>query len=605
MPRRKNMSKKKKIIISIVFVVVLLGSIITGIILANIKRFSMRAQSEFDFNNHTRIEEISLDSKYNPVSEVGYSNNGVKPVRTIDNKMGLYSYVQNKMIVEPIYDNIKTLHNDSSSKKSYFKLIYKDDINHIEVVDEYGSKIDFLRYNQDQKLNEATIKIKDIDYTTKNNNVKAKVNNKFIDKTIQVSDIDFDTTYFYDGLFFYEVWTLTTYDNIEYQNLYQITKDGYKLIQTINTETGIALDRTDLSIMFLTNGNPILIGHRDQSFKGEVLSSETLIYDINFNLKGSAKISTELDQYEIASFRVGNNVIFQYKIPATEDKYTLAETDSTSKTYYYRLETYKLSLKNGSFNQITFDYLINSYYDQFNLETVLINASKIKDKKAQSAENLLTNERLQLKPIDYEFNHITKINDDRYIASLDNTSNFNLIDRNYNLISHFENCTSLFATDDTIIANDSGYYYMCNTDGVILKKYSTNNIMYLRHDQYYIRKSEVVKNNITTYEYYLEQLGYSSETPLYTFTTGEKYKFNNQTYDFIKITYSASNPNLTLLMTVKLVDTTYTYELYTIEGRLLTTITGQDDYIYEPNVLYSDDNNVVIHLNNKYFVLDR
>ena len=133
--------------------------------------------------------------------------------------------------------------------------------------------------------------------------------------------------------------------------------------------------------------------------------------------------------------------------------------------------------------------------------------------------------------------HIMKINDNRYIASIGGRSNFNLIDKNYNLISHFENCLSILATEDTIIANSDGYYYICNTDGVIIKKYATQNITYVRDDKYYIKKVEKIVNNKTTYEYYLEQLGLSQDTPLYTYSNEDKYTFNGVTYDGIRSPY--------------------------------------------------------------------
>lgn len=594
------MSKKKKIIISVVFVVILLGSIITAIILANLKHYNMKYQSEYHFNDHTKMVQISLDSKYYPMN--GFNAKGVNKIRTIDNKYGLYSYVKNQMIIEPIYSSIETLNNNTLTEKCYFKLNSTDALNKIQVVDENGQDIGIFTYNADKKVSSCEIKKRTIEYVEKNNTVQTKINNQFKNESVEIRAVSFLETPYYNDEYSYELWKLTTTDDVVYTNLYKVTDKGHELIQTTNIETGIELEQTKLDVEFLVNGTPVFVNIKDHSFKGEISSREIQIYDVNFNLKGTATVSTELEQYEIAEFRVGNNIIFQYRIPATDNKYTYSETDSLGETKYYSIETYKLSLKNGSYNQITFDYVINSYHDTFNTETVLINATKIEDKKLDVARNYLINERLQFKEIDYEFNYITKINDNRYITSLNNRSNFNLIDKNYNLISHFENCLTVLATDNSIIANSDGYYYVCNTDGVIIKKYATQNITYVRDDKYYIKKVEKVANNETTYEYYLEQLGQTQSQPLYTYSSTNKYTFNNQNYDSIKLT---NEKEVTLLTTIKKVDTTYTYQVYTIDGKLLTTLSNQAESVFQPEVLYADDNNVIVYINDTYYVLDR
>ena len=135
-----NMSKKKKIIISVSVVFVLLASIITGIILANIRRYSIKPLQEYNFNTHTEMIEITLDSKYNPMD--GFNNNSVNKVRTIDNKYGLYSYFEGRMLIEPIYTEIETLYNHKASGKSYFQLKNENDPNNIKIVDENGQYLE-------------------------------------------------------------------------------------------------------------------------------------------------------------------------------------------------------------------------------------------------------------------------------------------------------------------------------------------------------------------------------------------------------------------------------------------------------------------------------
>ena len=89
------MSKKKKIIISAVCIGVLLIGLVVGIILANIKRYNLKYQDAFDFNNHTQMIEVNYDAQYNPQG-ITY-NNGVKKFVTSGNKYGLFSYFENKI----------------------------------------------------------------------------------------------------------------------------------------------------------------------------------------------------------------------------------------------------------------------------------------------------------------------------------------------------------------------------------------------------------------------------------------------------------------------------------------------------------------------------
>jgi len=593
------MTKKKKIIISAICVGIILIGLILGIVLANVKRYSMKYQKEFDFNNHTTMTKITWDAKYTSTG-VTY-NNGVRKFRTSDEKYGLFSLAENKMIVDVKYKAVDAIYSHTDTQKSYFKLTSFDS-NRIDVVDEKGQDVGFLRYSEEGDNTYTNIKARDVNLTSNKDSVKTNINNNFVDEEIKVKDISVKTTYYEKDLYFYEVWNITSTDNIVYQNLYKITNEGHQLIQTINNEIGISLDNTNHKILFLTNGTPVFINSRTQTFNNSIISITPEIYDINFNPKGSSTVDQELIKYTTGAFRIGDSIIAQFVIPTTEEKYDYSETNTNGETYYYNVKTYKFSLKNGSFKQITFDYLINNYYDNFNLETALINASKIEDKSLNVAENILINERLQMKTLNYEFNTITKIKDDRYIASIDGTKNFNLIDKGYNLIAHLENCSSIFATNDAIIAKADGYYYICNVNGVIIKKYSYDDITDLKDDQYYLKRVTKTDSGKTTYEFYLEQLGLTQETPLYTYNETDKYIFKGNKYDSLQkyITNEYS-----FFMGINKVDETYTYSFYTIDGTHLNTITGVSNDAYTPVLVYSDDTRVVLYVSDQYFTLDR
>ncbi len=97
------MSKKKKIIISSVAVgIVILGVILT-IILVNIKRFSLIATDYLNFNNHTTMNIIELDSSVTPSSSTPYNNGTTIITNNSTTKKGIFSYSQNKTIVDTEY----------------------------------------------------------------------------------------------------------------------------------------------------------------------------------------------------------------------------------------------------------------------------------------------------------------------------------------------------------------------------------------------------------------------------------------------------------------------------------------------------------------------
>ena len=115
------MTKKKKIIISSIIVGVLLLSIVLTIILVNIKRFDMRYTDKFDFNNHTTLNVIERDSNLT-YYETTYGNGTQKIKDNSTSKQGVYSYIDNRNIAEPIYDDVSMLKNFVDTGKTYFKL---------------------------------------------------------------------------------------------------------------------------------------------------------------------------------------------------------------------------------------------------------------------------------------------------------------------------------------------------------------------------------------------------------------------------------------------------------------------------------------------------
>ena len=617
-----KLTKKNKIILSSVIVGVILLGVILTIILVNIKRFSLKPTDEINFNSHTQLVEIHLGAETSAVGTV--YNNGAQIIKNNSTlKQGIFSYKQNKKIVDTIYDNVTVINTGGSYSKTYFKLKNSGSTT-FEIVDENGIKVDFLN-SVETRLEGgvfeikpvANIKAKTINLSERNQKIKTKINNKYHDKTIVVKSIAFDQSYsdfdgyYNDNLDGYETWKITDENDVTYTNLYKIKDGKHVLIQTLDNQLGVTVDSKQFMLEFLNDGTPIFINIREIKFESQTQGFEYDIYDINFNLKGTAKIEASLID-DGKQFRIGNSIFIQEIKPATEDKYDFSSINSVlGTTSYYTIDTYKFSLKNGSFDKVNFDFVINNVSANFNVDTVLLSVTNIKAKKLDATNIKLVNERLQTKQINYEFNEILKVNNDRYITSTDGTRNFNLIDKNYNLICPLNNFNNVFATNDSIIVQDSNSTYICNQNGIVIDKMANENFVYLNDYKYYIRKETSTNYGTTTTQYYLEQLGLTQEEPIITKTSsGDKFKGTEyQSVNLYTISPSSITDNSNIKATIvvciqKINDTNYTYKIYNIGGDLLGSFA--DAYNgHTPNHFYSNDDFVVLSIGTHVFMLNR
>ena len=617
-----KLTKKNKIILSSVIVGVILLGVILTIILVNIKRFSLKPTDEINFNSHTQLVEIHLGAETSAVGTV--YNNGAQVIKNNSTlKQGIFSYKQNKKIVDTIYDNVTVINTGGSYSKTYFKLKNSGSAS-FEIVDENGIKVDFLNSVETSLEGGvfeikpvANIKAKTINLSERNQKIKTKINNKYHDKTIVVKSIAFDQSYsdfdgyYNDNLDGYETWKITDENDVTYTNLYKIKDGKHVLIQTLDNQLGVTVDSKQFMLEFLNDGTPIFINIREIKFESQTQGFEYDIYDINFNLKGTAKIEASLID-DGKQFRIGNSLFFQEIKPATEDKYDFSSINSVlGTTSYYTIDTYKFSLKNGSFDKVNFDFVINNVSANFNVDTVLLSVTNIKAKKLDATNIKLVNERLQTKQINYEFNEILKVNNDRYITSTDGTRNFNLIDKNYNLICPLNNFNNVFATNDSIIVQDSNSTYICNQNGIVIDKMANENFVYLNDYKYYIRKETSTNYGTTTTQYYLEQLGLTQEEPIITKTSsGDKFKGTEyQSVNLYTISPSSITDNSNIKATIvvciqKINDTNYTYKIYNIGGDLLGSFA--DAYNgHTPNHFYSNDDFVVLSIGTHVFMLNR
>lgn len=606
------MSKKKKIIISSVVVGVVLIGIILTLVLVNIKRFDMKASSKYEFNKHTEMVVIERDTSYTYYGGGSLYKGGTEIVKkNSTGKMGVYSYIENKNVVEPIFDDVSIVTGNTTTTKSYFRCNLSTAGKMVKIVDETGEDVSFLKYDEDEQITTSYIKSRTVDLTQSKNSVKTKINKKYHNEEIKVSNASllsgsstYKCCYTDNETYNYEIWELTTTDNQTYINLYEIADGEHVLIQTLNNQLGVSLESKDLELAFLTDGTPILLGENYVTYNSDIQSVEFEIYDINFNLKGKSQLNSNVLTHTESEFRVGDYLVFQTKLDATEDKYDYFET-STLGTKYYTINTFKLNLKNADIMEVSFNYKIQSVTTSFNTKTALIYAQKIKNKQLSSSEILLINSRMQTKVLDYSFNSITQINDNRYIAyTLGNggtKSNFHLIDKNYNIVAHLEDFSEIYATSNALIVNDDTSSYICNFDGVVIKKMSKDEFTYLFDDSYYLVEKQVSTESGNVNEYYLENLGLTQENFLYS-ESDSGYFYNSEEVDNVII---VNTQYATLIITVKASGDLYTYNVYNTDGTHLGVINDVTDREIAINKMYSDDNHTVLKVDTKYVVLDR
>ena len=320
---------------------------------------------------------IELDSSVTPSSSPSYNNGTTIITNNSSSKLGVFSYIQNKTIAEAKYDDVLVKNPNSKNGKTYFELVDNSKSSDITLIDEKGNELSIISESQGTK-NRASIMTKDVSVREKKNKVKTKIGNKYTKTSVSVKRIEFDDDYsnargyFSDELKNYETWKITTTSGITYTNLYKLENGTHKLIQTLDNELGNSLESKDLSLEFLNDGTPIFMNMRSVKFGSDYQAMSFEIYDINFNLKGKNQIDMQLLNTDI-SFRIGNSLFFQIVLDANEDKYDYSTTNtSTGVTTYHTIKTYKFSLKNGGFDEVNFDYLINKVEAEFNVEIVLL-----------------------------------------------------------------------------------------------------------------------------------------------------------------------------------------------------------------------------------------
>lgn len=605
------MKNKKGLIISSIAVVLVLISIIVTIILVNIKRYSSYTLDTVKYNKHTTITITGYGTDYHVTDGTIYRG-GVEIIANNTSKKGIYSYTEGKVVVNTEYDQITALPQLANSKHTYFRLSNVSTPNKIQIVNEKGEYLDFIKYDETAQNSYTYIKSRDIDLVNKRSGTRADIESRFTENKQYISDISLSTIYSGER-YHYEVWKVVATDGSQYRNIYSLEDKNRTLIQTFGNHLGLGFDEKDLTDpIILTSGEIRLYNISIIENGGQLLSLTHTIYDVNYNVLESNTITADIANELLSSgvTQVGNKIIWQVKTPATKSKYTYLDT-STAEPTYVQLDTYSLNLKTGRFGKESFPYLINSNGIKANIneETTILSVNKIDSRQLSEERVILLNERLQEKAIDYTFNSITRISEDRLIAytqSAGTSKNYVLIDNSFHKICALGDINSYFTTRDTLVLNIGTKSYICDHNGDVIKLYNTTDIFNIHDENYYLIKETKEKNGVVSICYYLESLGLRQNTPICEEISGGLYKSNNTEYHRVYLDY---NETFTLLTRVtKLADNSYTYEISNMEDDILLRITNVSTpdkriSVYSSTSTFED--NAIIEFNGKPYMIDR
>lgn len=603
------MSKRAKIITGIVTAVIVVAVLIIGIVLATGNKFDMANYDTVQFNDHTSAFKSNISEQYNLASDIQYYSGGTRIVTPKDNvyKFGVYSHTQQKLVVPTIYDEFEVLANRVDGEKSYFLFKSQEHKNELNLYDHNGNKINILNIDKTSHKTMGQIMVKDISYSDDNNSIIASIKNKHIQENIIVTDISYEDSYYMEDMYHYEVWSLEDENGAEYNNLYKVNNGGDReLIQTLNGTVGHLIDsNTGLSLKILNSGTPLFLS-------GNLETPEGLtVYDIDYKKKGVLKFNENLLQYPYINFSLGNDFYYQFLIPTNEENYEFSRPNSVGILEYYQVRTFKIDLVSAEIQKSNVEFIIhNATY--INPRTTLAKIQYIEDETLGDIETVLINNKFQILEIDYEFESITKLNDKRYLAHKPNSNIYYIIDEEYKLISTLNNYQHLFTTNNAIIFSDNTQQYVCNFDGIIMNKYKIGTIENIHNKDYYlVTKSSQDENDpsIEITKYYIENLGFTKETPLHTSVENTNtYTYKNTQYDLFEIYKGLDNGEIALNVMIRgKIDqdnATMTYQFYSMNDTLLYTLPSQPQNA-SYTVVYSDANFVILNFNTNLIVFDR
>ena len=602
------MSKKKKIIIAVVCATIIVAGIVTGIILATLKRYDISTTYGAEYRDYNKMTEITLDSNYYIGSNT-FLDGGLIKVEDrnlASNNEGYYSFKDNKMVIPAEYsvgNNLFKMNIESTSGE-ISSTIYKSTKNSGEIMflNNNGENIGLSEYDSEKGVTYAKIKERNINLKNKKSIIKAKAKNSFNTKEIEVASINFESNLYYKNKYNYEIWSIEDKSGNKYYNIYSVSNGKRHLIQTLNniglTTTKDITDNITDNIIILKDGSIRFAVYTklstDQNYN--TTTTNLKVYDINFEEQNNFNLTINYENI-CGRFMAGNSLFVQEKIPSNEKKYDFTESEY-GLTQYYKLITHKINFKSGKLSKVNFNYIVNSS-KLVNLETTVIHARKIKSKILENETTYLLNERLQCKEIGYTIDKLFKVNNKRYLV--ESGEELIIIDKRFNVESYIGKFNDYFTTNSSILVRIDDFTYVLSHDGLVIKKYKSKNIVNILDNQYYLVKEEVTKEDGIYTEHYLENCGKRISTPVYSIKDGSNtYEYNDKEYvAYYDTVYNGTNPtDIHIITRVSFDGHYYTYEFYNMNGKLLrlrclvTSTTKSLQLCYNDNdmvILYFED----------------
>ena len=446
---------------------------------------------------------------------------------------------------------------------------------------------------------------KEITTTQKKDEVRVKLNNDFQKEKVEIKSIEFVSDYHGED-YEYEVWEITTTNAVVYKNIYEVKDGKRELIQTLGLTEGINFTTPGSFSFFVSyNGQPLIqessVITRKNDTTEEKIAYRFTLYDINYNKIGEFQINNDTVEkiVEDSIVQIGDYTYFQVLEGATEKNHDFYVTEALPDTLYFNVATYKIDNSKATMTEVNCEYLIeNAYYDKTNIanwlkglsslnsQTATLSVRKITDKQLDIQELVLVNEKLQTKEIDYVKKEITKLSSDRYLVK-DSSDNYYLINNSYKIIARLGVIDNFFTTEDSIILTINSTSYVCNYDGVVIKKYNKEDIVNIHNSRYYLVGEKVLQNGVEKTLYYLEQLGYREESVIY-----EKYQgmtsFNYNDTDYAKqIVDNLNTDTLSVIVRVKEISSTnYTYEFYNYQNEILFSLSNAPNQNMKISVIF-------------------
>ena len=617
-------SKKRKIIVAIVCVVVLIVGIIASVLLITRKRFDI-TNDTFHYNDHTTMYVDRMDSNLVVSNGKGststnpeyYSNGTVMVNRKETAGYGIYSYIQGKLIIPTNYNTgnlipIK-LDNHLATSDEYIFFVGTPLSGTNTIMSYYtdeGRPLDIVVYEKETNENYVKIKQKHLSLEEKRSGIKVKTKNKFYTQAVAVSNVQYVTSYVGEN-YNYERWQITAKDGTIYENLYSVECNGDRqLIQTINNTIGHNIDTASTELGVLDDGELRLVTTTPLIDSTDQTTISVTISDINFKEKGSftININDSLSTY----FPVGNSAFLQMITPATEKKYDYAQVNDDSTISYYKLATYQIDYEDGDYEEVDCDFVVDGSPSNKRLgSSTMLTAKMIDGKMLGDSTNIIVNEDLKVKTINYTIDKVTKIKKDRYLV--ENNLGLLLIDDDYKLICNLGDHDDYFTTKESVILinNNSGHTYVVDLDGTVVKRCANGQITNIFDDTYYMIE---VENEDGSVSYFTERLGVRKNL-IYTENNSldhpQKHTYNGKTY--LTCSFDVLSDELSIITRVREgADNTYIYDFYNIDGDLLLTLTN---FTTTERTLtywdYTDDNHSIVHISTnvggeEYFmVVDR